>query len=326
MEINILSERSYCMWPSYFIVYEWENVMADVLGCNIYTFGDGKIAKIKRGLERRWVNYGGKSKAQYVMDGDKYNLFWVMSAAKYNLLPMQNVIPIYLDFPDNMVDTILYATERLPVFFVTCKDILNMMVSKGATNVRFMPLSISDEHLIAKPEKSIDVIQFGRKNEILHEYMLDYCKRNPDVEYVFQTENASLVYCSTTRGEIGKFDTRKEYLDLIKKCRISLVSTPGSEGHSRFGNIDFVTPRFYESAAFYCRLLGRYTDNEETRDLHLSDVCPNVRNYTEFEEHMDRYLRENGDWKKQMEFIQQNLTSRRAEYFRECLEERSTKL
>ena len=324
MEVNILSERSYCIWPSYYIVYEWENVISDVLGCNIKTFGEGKIAKIKRKIKRRWVNNGGKADAQYVANGKMCDLLWIMSATKYNMLPMENIIPIYLDFPDNMVNTILHAVEKLPVFFVTCKDIFNMMIEKGSENVRYMPLSISDEYLLVEPpEKTIDVIQFGRKNEALHQYMLEYCKRNPSVEYVFQTEDESLTYYSTTKGHL---DTRKEYLDLIKKCRISLVSTPGCEGQSRFGNIDFVTPRFYESAALYCQLIGRYTDNEETRDLHLSEICPNVRKYSDFEEYMDKYLHEACDWTKQIKFIKQNLTSKRAEYIRACLDERDKKL
>lgn len=107
------------------------------------------------------------------------------------------------------------------------------------------------------------MIQFGRKNPVLHSYMLKYCKLYPNVEYVYQTSDGSLTYTSTTRGNIGKFDNRPEYMQMIAKSKVSLVSTLGIDKSKNMGGIDFFTPRFYESAAYYCHLIGRYTMNDE---------------------------------------------------------------
>ena len=94
--------------------------------------------------------------------------------------------------------------------------------------------------------------------------MMEYVAEHPDVEYVYQSNNGSLTYISTTRGNLGKFDKRNEYVELLKSCRISLVSTPGMDkSRTDFGNVDFFTPRFFESAAFYCHMLGRYIENKE---------------------------------------------------------------
>ncbi len=79
------------------------------------------------------------------------------------------------------------------------------MKSKGCQNVYFIHRCVSDQYFTQEvPAKDIDVIQIGRKNPVMHQFMLDYCKEHPDVEYIFQSEDASLNYNSTTRGNIGK--------------------------------------------------------------------------------------------------------------------------
>ena len=36
------------------------------------------------------------------------------------------------------------------------------------------------------PEKSIDIMQLGRKNEVLHKFALKLTKKYPEIEYVYQ--------------------------------------------------------------------------------------------------------------------------------------------
>lgn len=56
--------------------------------------------------------------------------------------------------------------------------------------------------------------------------MLDYVKRNSDVECVYQSVDVSLKCTSTTRGILRKDDNRKKYLELKSKCRVIVVSSP----------------------------------------------------------------------------------------------------
>lgn len=325
MKVSILSERAYQHWPSFDVVFEWEDIIAPAIGAKIVTFEDGIAGKAIRKLKKFCLKWNKNWHAKYcISDISKCKLMWVMSAGEYRFLPIKNIIPIYLDFSIDMVDKIIVATKSLPLFFVTCKDIYNIFVQKGVTNARFMPLSISDKYYSEViPEKKYDVIQFGRKNTVLHEYMQNYCKMHPEIEYIYQTGDGTLTYTSTKRGNVGKFDTRKEYVDMIKSCRVSLVSTPCCDkGRTEeFGNIDFVTPRFFESAAFYCHMLGRYTCNDEAQSLNLDSVCPNVRSYEEFEQTMDKYLgSEDWDWTIQREFVKKNLTSERAKFIKKEIE------
>lgn len=322
MKVNVLSERSYRRWPSFDVVFEWEDIIAPVLKAQIITFEGGLLGKVIRRLKKYWLKMNQRANSKYrITNITECKLFWEMAANDYRTLPTKNIIPIFLDFPVSMVDPIIEATSSLPVFFVTCKDIYNMLIQKGVKNVRFMPLSISNKYFTEEiPDKTVDVIQFGRKNSVLHEYMLKYCEVHPDVDYVYQSGDGTLTYESTTRGNVGKFDTRNEYVDMIKSCRVSLVSTPGCDkGRSgEFGNIDFVTPRFFESAAFYCHMIGRYTENDETEELRLGEVCPNVKSYKEFEKLMDLYLGTlDWDWTAQRDWTKRNLTSERAKFIQE---------
>lgn len=324
MKINLLSQRAFNRWPSYDVVFEWEDIIASALNAQIITFESGVVGKVVRRIKKYWlkINKGANSSFKITSTTD-CKLLWEMNANGYKNLPTQNIIPIFLDFPVRMIDPIIKATAGLPVFFVTCKDIYNILIEKGTRNVHFMPLSISDKYFADEaPKKTVDVIQFGRKNSVLHDYMLKYCELHPTVDYVFQSGDGTLTYESTTRGNVGKFDTRKEYVDMIKSCRVSLVSTPGCDkGRSgEFGAIDFVTPRFFESAAFYCHMIGRYTDNEETEELELGKVCPNVKSYEEFEKLIDLYLSAaDWDWTTQREWTRRNLTSVRAKYIQEII-------
>ena len=71
--------------------------------------------------------------------------------------------------------------ERLP------KKVYKELKKRNCRNVFFFPLSISDKYVSGNiNSKTIDVIQFGRKNRKLHEYMLRICKKNPDIEYIYQ--------------------------------------------------------------------------------------------------------------------------------------------
>lgn len=85
-----------------------------------------------------------------------------------------------------------------------------------------------------------------------------------------------------------------------------------------------MTPRFYESAANQCLMIGRYTDNIEARSIGLADICPNISSYEEFSYVVSHYL--NDDISDEMSaltsFLKSNVTSRRAMYMKEILAEK----
>ena len=322
---TILSERNYQKWPSWAVVYEWEDIFSKELQCNIECIGNSFYKRAVNILNGLFCKKGFFVKKYEYGDGIK-RLIFVMEADKYYRLPMKNVIPVFLDFPVCMIDTIIRSTSQLPVFFVTCKDIYDLILDRGITNVEYIPLSVPDIYVDDSfPEKTIDVIQFGRKDPVLHKYMLDYCNENAEVEYVYQTDDGTMEYYSTKRGLIGKFVKRSEYIKLIGSAKISLVSSPGCDRKrkGRFGEIDFITPRFYESAAMYCHMLGRYTDNSEADETGIKEICKNIYDYEDFCDSINEYLGNTvWDWSKQRLFIDRNKTSVRAEYVKNILDVR----
>lgn len=317
-KINIVSERSYHHWPSYYVVYEWEDILAQQ-GFSLVVRSNDLFHKVYRRVNRILRN---RIKPQFNVNGKKYNIRWIMNARGYKEYTETNTIPIFLDFPADMVSEIRRATAKLPFYWVTCMDIYEKLIETGSENVHFIPLSISDKYWTGMvPKKSIDVIQFGRKNSKLHEYMLEYCKKRPGTEYVYQTEDGSLTYVSTTRGNLGRFDQREEYFQMMSSCRVSLVSSPGKDNSRDFGGIDFITPRFYESAVNYCYMIGRYTDNEESRATGINNVCPCIENYSEFETILEAYLNKKSFEQKDVfdAFIKMNVTSERAKMIMETV-------
>ncbi len=321
--MKIYSERAYQKWPSWHVVYEWEDVMSKELGCDIVTFGKGICGKIKRKINRTLFDYF-KIVKRYTWNPEKeYYLLWVMNAKNYSELPHRNVIPIFLDFPLDVVDTILKVTRDIPCFFVTCYDIYESLCTKGCQNVYYFPQCISDKYYLNEmPAKKIDVVQFGRRNSKLHEYMFRFCEENPNTEYVYKSDDTTLSYVSNISGDLGCILTRDDYIKLVSSSRVSLVSTPScDDSRPDFGNVDFFTARFYESAALYCRMIGRYTENKESELIGIKEICPNVKCYEEFEGILKHYLNEKQNWDKQRTFIMANLISVRCESIKKTLEE-----
>lgn len=315
MNVSIVSERKYNKWASWHVVYEYEDIFSKYIKLKIHkNIFFILFKKIKNTIFYHSPILIKKifEKKKFSFDGKECNLCFVMNANDYPLYCKKNYIPIFLDFSVECIEKISEATKNIPFFWVTSFDIYKKFIEKGVSNIYYIPLSVSDKYYKEEiPNKYIDVIQLGRKNSVLHTYMLKYCEKNKDVEYVYQSNGKQLTYYSTVKGNIGSLNTRDEYMNLLSSCRVSLVSTPGKDSSRDFGNIDFVTPRFYESAANYCYMLGRYSENEETDRLNISGICKNIVDYEQFERELDNYLKASSFLKKQeyYSFLQKNITS-----------------
>lgn len=318
-EMDLYTDK-YLTSVSYDLLHEWEEDFVKYMNVDMVDLYHGVIGGKKRSLiifANKGKRFLGIDKARFKTIPDSFwHILFIPNASVYlNYTHIPNIIPLFLDFPNYMVEKVKYATEKLPVYFVTAYDIYERLKNAGSNNVEYIPTGISDSYVKAHaPQKTINVVQFGRKNVKLHEWMLEYCKSHPDVEYVY-VKNADFEYYSTTRGDIGTYNTREEFCGLIDSAQIALVSSPGAEGVSRFGDIDFITPRFYECIAHYCFVIGRYTANRETEIIGLSDVCPNVNSQEEFNRYVKDYLSQNTEDNvlRYRDFLERNVMSRRAE-------------
>ncbi len=290
---NILTTRNLTNWPSAHIVYEWEDQIADMLHLELKNVRKPFMEKLRWKVYRRFPALKSRKKFTYDKSA-RGGVVFIFSGGSAWQYPLKNMLPIFLDTPMGECGYIEQITRPLPVYFVTALDTYYGIKAKNpSARVAYLPLSVPDQYIKKQiPKKEIDVIQFGRKNAVLHNYMLEYCRKHPSVEYVYQTKDASLTYVSTKRGKIGRFAGRANYMKLMGKCKVSLVSSPCVDGGRKadFGDMDFITPRFYESAANWCYMVGRYTQNEEANRLNLASVCPNVRTKDEFIQVLEQAL------------------------------------
>ena len=247
---------------------------------------------------------------------EKIEVYFPLRVWHCNQYLKKNMIPIFLDAYESDTDVIIRMTRKLPFFFVTAYDTYKEIKRKDpSSKVQFMPLSISDRWVDEEVyEKDIDVIQMGRRSETLHQYMIKYCENHPNVNYVYLESKKTWNYTSTTLGSMGTLDTRDEFMNMLRRARVSLVSTPGIETQ-RFGSFDFFTPRFFESSAAGCMMIGRYTENEESDLLDVNSVCSNVKSQKEFDDILDNML-EVGLTEERIQaiktFTDRNVTSKRA--------------
>ena len=178
----ILSDRKIQQYPSWHIVYEWEEIISQQLSLKIVHANF--LHRIYRGVVNRLVKYFGGHFFRFSLNPKKWRIVFIMQTRDAPKYCRAGNIPIFLDSSMDTIDEILKATKKIPFYWVTCKDFYNALTRKGASNVIFMPLSISDKYFCTyhcSTHKTIDVLQFGRKNEQLHEWMLNYQQKYPDI-------------------------------------------------------------------------------------------------------------------------------------------------
>ncbi|MCM1263713.1 MAG: hypothetical protein NC313_13460 [Butyrivibrio sp.] len=272
---------------------------------------------------------------QQNIDDKKLCCYFVMFPSELKYYSKINGIPIFLDvWSEQAINTIIKKTENLQLYYVTSLDVFKKIKEKKPNGgVYYMPLSVSDKYFSPNFEKykdkKYDVIQLGRRNSVLHDFMLTYVSENPHIEYIYSeagNNTGGLEYISTKRGGIGCLDTRGKFIRTLACSKVSLVSSPmiDNDKKTQFG-VDFPTPRFYESAVLGCAMVGRYTLNEEMKKQNILKVCNNIQTYQQFKETLDRALKVKRTelYETYKDFILNNLTSVRAKQIRCDLEQKN---
>ena len=310
---SVISKRNMDDRVFFDVCFEWEDIIADILHAKIVSFN--KLEYIYKRIKGKFFPWGYNITQDY-----KYPLavFFVMSYTDLKYYYGKNALPIFLDIWSD--EAIKFVDRKLgsSFFYVTSLDVYNRFVDLNKlSGAHYMPLSVSDKYFseyFDKYEKTVDVIQIGRRNEVLHRWMLDYVKNNPDIEYIYSQEGntrGKLNYISTRKGNIGKIVNREQYIKLLGSAKVSLVSTPGvdnSRENNKFG-VDFPTPRFYESAVTGNYMIGRYTNNSENE--RIERVCPLASDYDFFCNEISRGISTSKAelYRKYKDFIISNMTS-----------------
>jgi len=140
-------------------------------------------------------------------------------------------------------------------------------------------------------EKLYDMIQIGRRNDILHQWAKEY-SRKKGYSYLFQKRNQKGMYYLENRNWEAE-NYQLSYQSLIKilsQSKIALVSPPDRADSKRTGRISPLTHRYLEAAMCQAVAVG-FTPNSGEYVHHFpKDFTVVPKDYGEFEKICDRLI------------------------------------
>jgi hypothetical protein len=290
--------------PSWQIVYEWEDDLANGLKLNLK---DAAIQKYSfdNPITRFFLGSKLLSKAVSYIDlkfarNNKTVAYDLFPRPNFSYITSANVAPLMIDFWKHTDLHKFYNNyKNCPFICISSLEALNFLKATELNmNFHHMPLSISDRY---KPNfnqiyknKKYDIILAGRENPVLEDFLIKYREKNPHLNVVQRKiEDGKINFYSNIDGYLGEYNSRDKYFELLKDCRIGFYSTPGIDGgENRTGGFNPVTPRFLELLVSGCRVIARYTENPDTEYYDLVSIVENIRDYKNFESTIERYLSE----------------------------------
>lgn len=326
---NILSDRKTHFYPSYKIVYEWEDIISKILHLPIK---ENSVFNMNLTRRMQKIHLTGLYHLVKSMS-DELSLLFVMNASPQKICRInKSVIPVIIDFwlDEIQIPLFIEAYKKCPLVLVTNKEVHDLLLKyKPPFSIEHWALSYPDCNTFQlQYDKMYDFCLFGRPNPFFVRLIKEYESKHPDFVYLVTTGTEKNREYYTNKGDfVCKDIGRETYLDMIRKTRISCYSTPGiDEAKKETMNYNQVTPRLFEMLCNHCHVIGHYPDSADTRWYGLSEIVPNINNYQEFEAQMD-YMRANKlDIGKVKRFMSNHFTSVRAYQLHELLKKHNIQL
>lgn len=290
---GIISLRKIIQAPSYQIMFEWEDIIANEFPLKLYV-DKSWYHKIYRRFDNNnltWLYYKYLSK-------QNLKLRFVMEAnTKQRCVLNKNTLPVIIDFWLNKNDLPQFyqAYRECSLVLITSAEVYEFLkLNDCPLKIAHWPLSFPDKYAITLKDnyvKRFDLCFIGRPNPYFKVMLDRYVKENPTFEYVYNNGDINNRMYYTNKGEFIMKDTgRASYINIIQQSKITFYSTPGIDLAKKETNVfNQVTPRFFEMLAGGCYILGHYPDNADTRYYKLSEMMPNIKNYDEFKHWMNLY-------------------------------------
>ncbi len=324
---NIYTDRYFQDWPSWDLVYEWEDIFKDRLSLNLIDSGNTFIVtkfidRALSSLSRRLHLPDHKLLivADRIIRKPKSLYFEMFPQGSFRFAASRNTIPIIIDFWKTQDLELFYNTYRnCKLILISSKEVYDYLKENNCRlNIAHFPLSISDKYQIDTAvaiDKKYDIVAAGRTSPVLYNYLLEFEQKYPDIEYIISKHiDNRLYYESNKTGLIGDFHKREDYISLLKSSKVALYSTPWGDGEQdRTGGFSPVTPRLFELAAAGCGIVARYVENSDTDYFQLNSFFPSSNNYSLFEQQLLSALNSNT---KQIQFynerfLEHHYTSKR---------------
>lgn len=326
MEINDIGTcRKFEHWPSWDLVFEWEDIIAKEMGLSL---------SYKKSWYKRKLRVIPFAKMFFQHGSNTFYYEMTPEIKGFRLGNAKTVVPCIIDF--------FLTKESMPLFIKKYSNNRIVLLSSKESydfvedyiktnkvqnfNIRHLALSISDKYAITREtrfQKIYDLVLMGRQNPVLVDFLKHYTNTHPDLYYVHrELVNGQFNYYSN-RGEcLGEINTRDKYMALMRSARCGLYSTPGIDGgEKRTNGFSQVTPRFLELIASGCHIIARYKDNSDTDYYELERFSPSVGNYKQFEQMLNHARANDVDMELYSSYLSRHYTSVRVRQLKEILNE-----
>ena len=281
---QIDSIRNFEQYPSYLILYELEDDIANTQNIPVhllskwkYLFGKLVFKSVSNIIIKRATPPGF--------------IFSTMMTPDYHRLYLNktNVIPYIIDYWKRYDALFEKHFAHFPVVYISGLEVYEYLKAKRTkVKIKHLPLSISDRYMSLFEEqiiKDIDIINVGRKNKVMDEYIQQFLLKYPNTNYVHrEMENGENIYYSSIHGRLGTLTAREDLLKILSRSKIAIVTSPGLDGgEQRTGGFNPVTPRVFEAAIGKCYMIGKYEKNSEYYSFGLDKLVEMPNSYIEFE-------------------------------------------
>lgn len=321
---QIFSQRKTAKWPSFKIVYEWEDILSESLGIPIYS--DSELWKK---FYRRFDKNGLTELYHRLVPVRDLRLDFVMTATTDgDCRNNKNTIPVIIDFwlSEKELPAFFKAYEHVPLMLVTNREVYNLLKRNDCPfPVEHWALSYPDRNASAgndRLEKIYNFCLFGRPDPFFERMRDKYAAKHPDFFYLItKGDGANREYYTNKGIFVCKDSGRQSYLDMMARTKVTCYSTPGfDEAKADTSSFNQVTPRLFEMLNGGCQVMGHYPeDGADVKWYGIDGVVPRITCYEEFEACLDAMIQQEKDMEKVEKFLSRHYTSRRADSLKEIL-------
>ena len=326
---HIYSTRQFEKAFHWKIVFEWEDIIAQKLGLD-FVYGTNKLKELQDWLTRFYVHIPHVSVFTTLLIRI-YNLFVPSKGITvyyqmdtllyyYEIYNRKDMIPIMIDFwlKDGEIPDFIRKHKRNPYIGISSRQVYDKLVAMNLGKQFFhCPLTLSDNYALTpatryKKEYDLTVIGGANRNPYFMPFINKYKEENPSFTYIVCKVNPkdNTVFYETDTGEyVCEANTREQYIELIRKTKIALYTTPGIGGRKNANGYDQVTPRFLELVAGQCHILAHYSKNSDTDYFELDSFSPDITDYEMFKHELEKKLNSDPDYEMYYRYMEKHYTS-----------------
>jgi len=295
----------------------YEDFEADILKYTGWKAVKGSLNIFERVFEKYFLPRLKYRTFQFNLPGLNRNriLFASLSGSEYIKIfqhyIFQSKLKIIYQFDswthDNVINENAFRSFRINIAFISIKKAAEYFNSLNIPDFKayWMPEAVTCDryHACDYSEKEIDILQFGRRWEWLHEQLIPCCQAIK-INYQYPKESGNVK---------RQFKNREELLNGLSKTKIA-ICVPKTITHPDTYDLSTVTSRYFECMASKCLILGHAPQDlinsfgynpvvEADHSMIYSQVKHILDHFTEFIPLIEknyRNVKQNHQWKNRI--------------------------